>query len=955
VIKCTPVSGGARQRQKSGKGGAPQTTKQPRVVCVTVQRRGGAPGFKASLHVCKKASSGDAYEIRKSFRLKNVSLLEAFDTASQAYPTCQISFGKQHGMRLHRVVDSRIAFECPTKEIRAEMLGVVYSFCKSHEGIVPELVGLTRKDLGLFGEFSDEEDEDEEEINVQNSNEIIRGDKSPSDDTALKQTEEDEPCTPVPRKHAEATIRRSQTETMLHDEDTQEKKPRVPITTEGFVRRVTTLPGWREKSNKKSMETIRADILLDAISEGANSLEDACARISLELEALDDANTHELLELDDACRGITNDIFTTLGYLDDLEETVVMFTMKLTHLSDDISTIDESSSYLEHHAVNNAVLLETIDSILDICTVSPEIEHVINDHEISAKTLDRIESAYRKLHAKIEGIENNSVVETVKGINDQRVFDDFHSIRVVQDALQHMKSLETRLLKRLIDYYDSQIDAVIGSWGEFSQGSKELVQVQMHERIAMLTPVLGLIFLGDPQMAETRMLKYIDSTNTLLKKEVMEALSAMQQQQQSKDSRSSSKVGKELLVKVDSLVAMERVQSQSIQQKNKFHAPSKSFQDSFEQRQAQGDDGEAMKQIQGQDVSTIFQTLVSSLIPRIKNEISVLLDLLHKSGILMSEVSAVRSLVQGIGPLLSEFVKSIKSSRGLACLDITGSLQSCLLRLPPESPHMSVLHTMIAGVLEDCRKYWGAFRLEIEKAIKRFDSRSGTVNSLHILPFVVHFEYIAQKIEAIVAEWTAKDGTRSPPLQNAKGQKDEWGSMPGTLLRYMADELYQSILPTIFKAIEASALEHDKYKERIRLENYAFLRISLQSLPIKSSDILNEYCSASADGRSQSLKSYVAQIMSNSDLKVFLLPDACLKITQTFNSGATFEEALTRMIHKLRKDVGDTSFLVKVVWERVDAKILQSLENAEGSEFEIIEAEIRPTLAKFRSDLMHDS
>lgn len=131
----------------------------------------------------------------------------------------------------------------------------------------------------------------------------------------------------------------------------------------------------------------------------------------------------------------------------------------------------------------------------------------------------------------------------------------------------------------------------------------------------------GMYALMDPQMAETRMLKYIDSTNTLLKKEVMEALSAMQQQQQSKDSRSSSKVGKELLVKVDSLVAMERVQSQSIQHKNKFHAPSKSFQDSFEQRQAQGDDGEAMKQIQGQDVSTIFQTLLSSLIPRIKNEI----------------------------------------------------------------------------------------------------------------------------------------------------------------------------------------------------------------------------------------------------------------------------------------------------------------------------------------------
>lgn len=952
MIKCSPVNTGGGSRQRKSAGVVPQTTKQPRVVCITVQRRSGAPGFKASLHVCKKtSSSGNEYEIRKSFRLKNVTVLEAFDMARQAYPTCQISFGKQ-GMRLHRGVDSRIAFECPTKEMRAEMLGVVYSFCKSHEQRVPELVGLTRKDLGLFGEFSDDEEDDEGEVDVGNE-----------EQSEIQGHEEEErfgtvgemgvpPRTPGPEKQREGMIRRVQTESVLHADDEQEMRPLVSATTEGFVRRVTTLPGWGEKSHKKSMETIRADILLDAISEGANSLEDACAKISLELQALDDANTHELLELDGACTGITNDIFTTLGYLDDLEETIAMFDMKLTHLSDDISTIDESSSYLEHHASNNAALLETIDSLLEICTVSPEIEHVLIDQEISVKNLDRIEKAFRKLHYKIESIENNSLVETIRGTH-QHVIDNLHDVRVVRDAVQHMKSLETRFLNRLVEFYDSQIEAAMNLTRDASQGSKEVLQVHMHERIAMLTPVLGLVFLADPRIAETRMLKYVDMTNTLLKQEVVDALAVLRQQQHSKDSK-SNKVGKELLTKVDSMVAMERVQSQSILQKTKFHAPSKSFQDSFENKNVQGADGEAMKEIQGQDVSNIFQTLISSLIPRIKNEIFVLLDLLQKSGILLPELSAVRSLVQGIGPLMSDFVKSIKSSRGLACLDITGTLQSCLRKLPLESPHMSVLHNMIAGVLEDCRKYWVAFRLEIDNAIQRFDSRSGMVNNLHILPFVVHFEFIAHKMEAIVAEWVAKDGNLPPSLQNGEGQKDGEAMLPGLLLRSMADELYQSFLPTIVKAIEAFAIEHDKYKERIRLENYAFLRISLQSLPVKSSQVLKEYFISSADGRNKAINAYMTQIMSNSDLRVFVEPDPGSRVLTCFTNGASFEEALTRLMNKLRKDFGDTSFLIQVVWERVDAKILQSLDTVEGPDFEIVESDFRPTLSKLRSMLTND-
>lgn len=919
-----------------------------------MQRRSGAPGFKASLHVCKK-TSGDVYDIRKSFRLKNVTLLEAFDTVNQAHPTCQITFGKQHGML--RGSDSRIAFECPTEDMRAEMLGVVYSFCKSHEHVVPKLVGLTRKDLGLFGEFSDEEEElisGDEEMAVEADPVVVEDEcRTPTIAAADKDRDRD----------ARRAVRRSHTDT--RGGDTGMERPDhcpTPMTAERFVRRVTTLPGWSDARQKKSMETIRADILLNAISEGANSLEDACATISLELRALDDANTHELLELDHVCTAINNDIYTVLGHLDDIEETVAMFDMKLTHLSDDISTIDESSSYLEHHAVNTAVLLETIDSLIETCTLHPEIEHVLIDNDISTKNLDRIEKAYRKLHSKMEDVETLNVSDNtggpVAGCGD---------MKVVQDAIQHMKAVEQTFLKRIVEFYDSQMDATMQPPGksESFQGSKELFQVHMHEKIAMVAPVLGLIFLADPHLAETRMLKYVDVMNTFLMEDVNASLGAIQRVQQSKDSK-SSKVGKELLTKVDSFVAMERVQSQSIQQKHKFHAPSKSFEESFDQKPLiQGEEGEAMKHIQGQDVSNIFQNLLSYLVPRIRNEISVLIDLLHQSGVLIPEISAIRNLVQGVGPLMSQCVMAIRSSRGLGCLDVTASLQHCLLKLPSDSPHISVVHSMLVGVLDDCMTYWRAFCHEIRGAIQRFDSRSGLASSLHILPFIVHFEYIAQKMEAIVAEWVAKDGTLPASLQSPSHHESQesveegqdqmaTSMMPGALLRKMADEVYQSVLPAIFTAVDAFATQHDKYKERIRLENFSFLRISLQSLPVKSSQMLKQYCNASLEYRNKALNAYVTQIMSNSDLGFLENHDGCSKLCEVFPEGPSFEATLTRMMKKLRKDVGDTSFLIKVVWERVDAKILQCLDKMEASDskdFEMIQTDFRPILSKFRSDI----
>jgi len=164
---------------------------------------------------------------------------------------------------------------------------------------------------------------------------------------------------------------------------------------------------------------------------------------------------------------------------------------------------------------------------------------------------------------------------------------------------------------------------------------------------------------------------------------------------------------------------------------------------------------------------------------------------------------------------------------------------------------------------------------------------------------------------------------------------------PSQQIRHMADELYAKVLPSMFKAIESKASEHEKHKERIRLENYAFLRISLQALPVKQSRILKQYCTRAAEGRNTSLKAYIHSIMTENDLEALCdipdsqkgkaIPSMDVAVFQTLiDDRETFQSKLNAVQNRIKKDLGDSaSYLVNVVWERVDTRVLNALDSLE--------------------------
>lgn len=405
VIKCDPN----RVSQKnSNRVVAPSRGLQKeRVLCVTVQRRQGGPGFKASLHVCKRTNKA-VYEVRKTYRLKNLVRLEAFGSARCTQAVVLMFFGG----RMLTGKETKLVFECTGVEARSELIGILYSFSRSHEHVSPELVGISKRDLGVYGEGSDDEDESTvvsheeytEEDGAVSQPEVARGEEKEhggrdGDDRIKVKKEEGTDVASGLMLHESADTSMALSSGKVSRK--QSKKSEL-------IRRQITR---RDSMYNVKREAIRADALLDALSEGASSLEDACVRISQELRAVEDANVHELLESSQAVKDVNDNLFSVMGYLDDVEETVGIFDLKLRHLRESMAgtkivcrlavnclscidvrmgivtlichaAIEESSEYLENHARSNRNLLEAINDILQQCSLDPEIERFLVEEEL---------------------------------------------------------------------------------------------------------------------------------------------------------------------------------------------------------------------------------------------------------------------------------------------------------------------------------------------------------------------------------------------------------------------------------------------------------------------------------------------------------------------------------------------------------------------------------------------
>ena len=171
----------------------------------------------------------------------------------------------------------------------------------------------------------------------------------------------------------------------------------------------------------------------------------------------------------------------------------------------------------------------------------------------------------------------------------------------------------------------------------------------------------------------------------------------------------------------------------------------------------------------------------------------------------------------------------------------------------------------------------------------------------------------------------------APDSLAVSGMADEdWNPQrvsPLETMRQMADDFYSSILPEIFQAVEHHALQNARHAQRIRMENYAFLRISLQSLPLKQVPVLKQYCTLTADSRNQSLKAYVDEQLKEAKLGTLLhlseadfFDEGSIELAELLTMPRQDIETKVNAIRsKVQKDLSLSSpYLVQVVLDRCD-------------------------------------
>lgn len=841
--------------------GNTKANSKPRTVCVTVARRIGRPGFKATLHVLKRVGGRGEFEIRKSRRLKHLVSLEARHTSVDDHPVCGLTF-RVSGVKAKR--KEVLTYECATEEEQWELLGVVYSFCRDHEGVVPKLLGVSRADLGVYGEGEDDEsdvdvvDDDDDNGRVSASD----GERDAERDVERDGTGE-AASTPKP---SSAPLLPSQA--IDGTSKTTTKTAPAPNANDKTPTRSKRRQSNNNDNDNGNIEAIRADILLDAIADGASSLEDACVMITRERRALDDANMHELLELASVSRRIHSDVLSAVSDLDDLEDAFHgQFDATLRHVPK--SVVEESSRYLQHHRSTNAHDVK-LEALIAMTTIDPGLEHVLIDSPISMKHLDRIRAAFLKLQGSMGALDS----ENQDG-----------NVRAVRDARQHLRNIHSRFIVKAVGYFDGELNKAASGGGQH-------VYVQLHEKLAAMTPILELLCAADAGVAKERVVAYVEMTKKLLVREAKDCRDAIVRIQ--KDGGKVSGIGKEVLKAEATL--LEHVRAG----------------DAVERR-------EVLSNIKGTDVSALFANTTTKLVPRVANEIAVIADLVEKAN-LTSHVAgdfAAASFVAAIEPFFSGCVSSVKSSRGLALLDMTGSVSSSQLKL--SSSKQSELSAMLQRVLDAAAAEWESFAAEMHEAIRSRGKEMRSRSDIRVMPFVVNTEYIAGRAEAIVADWVAKGGSTKTVTTST-----------GARLRGMADGLYSLVLPEIFKTIELFARDHEKHSDRIRIENYAFLRTGLQALGAKSSGVLKSSSDEAANRRDSAIKAYVSRALTQSLLLAPLAGSEQLagdELRAVFADPSAVETALRFLTKTVQRDFGGESYLVRVVWDRVHARIVQALES----------------------------
>ncbi|KAE8805740.1 exocyst complex component SEC3A-like [Hordeum vulgare] len=371
---------------------------KPRVLALTTKHSSKGEADKAFLRVLKY-SSGAVLEPAKLYKLKHLTKVEVISSDPSG---CTFVLGFDN-LRNQGVAPPQWTMRNIDDRLN-RLLFCILNICKEILSYLPKVVGIDIVELALWAK----------------------------ENTVTLDNQEN-------NKEGQETSVATQTE----------RKVTAKVTVENDL-------VSQAKDEEEDMET-----LLDTYVMGIGEADAFSERLKQELVALEAANVYQLLESEPLIEEVLQGIDAASATIDDMDEWLRIFNLKLRHMREDISSIESRNNGLEMQSVNNKGLVEELEKLLERLRIPQEFAASLTGGSFEESRMLKNVEACEWLTGAIRCLE-------VPNLDPSYV-----NMRAVREKRAELEKLKITFVRRasefLRNYFSSLVDFMISDKSYFSQ------------------------------------------------------------------------------------------------------------------------------------------------------------------------------------------------------------------------------------------------------------------------------------------------------------------------------------------------------------------------------------------------------------------------------------------------------------------------------------------------------
>ncbi|GMI64962.1 exocyst complex component sec3A [Hibiscus trionum] len=216
-----------------------------------------------------------------------------------------------------------------------------------------------------------------------------------------------------------------------------------------------------EKELVSQAEEEDVEALLGTYVMGICEAEAFSERLKRELLALEAANVHAILETEPLVDKVLRGLEVALNIVDDMDDWLGIFNIKLRHMREDIKAIETRNNKLEMQSVNNKALIEVLDKLVERFHIPPEYTACLTGGEFDEASIQKYVEACEWLASALRGLEVPSL---------DSAYAHMRSVREKRAELGLLRAtFACRASEFLRNYFSTLVDFMMNDKNYFSQ------------------------------------------------------------------------------------------------------------------------------------------------------------------------------------------------------------------------------------------------------------------------------------------------------------------------------------------------------------------------------------------------------------------------------------------------------------------------------------------------------